>query len=269
MKGFNLASMGQTSQAGQGVGNSSTLASSQANQFCSRTSFSMLNEQENCKEGGAASAGVKGEQKQSPMVKLARLARLAGAKKSNKNKWGNLIDAARSAKGVARIWNRSRSDDSVSSEGSITSHQVEDKLGSGIRQEKQKKTERSTTHPHSIINVTENELPEVLEESGIDGELSGRMATMDPIKTNTDEADLSRTIRCFSRGCDSSIDHVTLILDSSQPSNATPHYTVSALPLLLSASMQHDTADSDQTSHRSRTTELTNRALRDAFLMTP
>jgi len=49
------------------------------------------------------------------------MARLAGAKKAELKKgWGNLIEAAKSAKGVGRMWtrSRSRSEDSVSSDGS-------------------------------------------------------------------------------------------------------------------------------------------------------
>jgi len=61
-----------------------------------------------------------------------------------------------------------------------------------------------------MVHVTENELPEVLEESGIDYELSGRMC-MESIK-NTHSPISS--IRQFRRACSEPADQVTLILEA-------------------------------------------------------
>ena len=47
----------------------------------------------------------------SSITKLAQLARLAGKQKvleAKKNRWDNLIEAAKSTRGVGRMWNRSR-----------------------------------------------------------------------------------------------------------------------------------------------------------------
>lgn len=63
---------------------------------------------------------------QSPASKLARIAKLAGNKKVNsKHRWGSLVEAARAAK-VSRIWggNRSKSEDSVTSDGSYGVHPI-------------------------------------------------------------------------------------------------------------------------------------------------
>lgn len=112
MKGFNLASVG----VGAGGGSQSGLACSTPSlagssmiptsaAACSRASMQTLNET-------AIQGGVKSSNPllRSPMTKLAQLARLAGAKKTDsKKKWGNLIEAAKSARGVGRMWARSRS----------------------------------------------------------------------------------------------------------------------------------------------------------------
>jgi hypothetical protein len=270
MKGFNLASMGQPPATGQTFSNSSIhgLAGGvpgPGNPISTRTSISTLNEQEMSSGGGKGSRTS--HQKNSPMAKLARLARLAGAKKSNKNKWGNLIEAARSAKGVARIWNRSRSDDSVSSEGSTASHPTDDMNGSRRRE---RYAAGGATRPgsHSRVNVTENELPEVLEESGIDYELSGRMGMMEG--GNAGDTTIS-SVRCFRRARSEPADHVTLILESSQLGDGSenaeaPSHIVSAVPVLMSSTPWRSNSDSN-TSPGGRSCNESSRSLRDTYLM--
>lgn len=176
MKGFNLASVGGTATTGGQAGSISSLVGTTgahpATSSGPRSSVHTLNENFS---GSSPCPSTHQPGVRSPVTRLAQLARLAGAKKvDSKKKWGNLIDAARSAKAV-RMWprSRSRSEDSVSSEcsGSQPHIPVPDESAPSGRFKS-----RST---HSHVQITENELPEVLEETSIDWELSGRMG-IDP-----------------------------------------------------------------------------------------
>lgn len=219
MKGFNLANVGGS--AGQPGLTSSTpsLAGSTAipalANASSRTSMQTLNE-----TNALATVVATGQSNnrgnplmRSPITKLAQLARLAGAKKADsKKKWGNLIEAAKSAKGVGRMWarSRSRSEDSVSSDGSGgTAAQTPVNTEGFSRRDKY--TKSRTGHP--VVHVTENELPEVLEESGIDYELSGRMG----IETVNGSHSPTFSLRHFRRACSEPADQITLILEAESP----------------------------------------------------
>ena len=218
MKGFNLANVGGSAGSQPGLtcstpslAGSSTIPVVLGN-ACSRASMQTLNETNELAPTASQSLN-KGNAMRSPITKLAQLARLAGAKKADsKKRWGNLIEAAKSAKGVSRMWtrSRSRSEDSVSSDGSGgTAAQAQDDVDSITRRDKF--TKSRTGYP--VVHVTENELPavlaEVLEESGIDYELSGRMG-MDSINTHSPISNL----RHFRRACSEPADQVTLILEA-------------------------------------------------------
>lgn len=114
-----------------------------------------------------------------------------------KKKWGNLIDAARSAKAVGRIWtrNRSRSEDSVGSEGSAAQMQPTEETASTSSA-----WNRVRNRPLGVVHVTENELPEVLEESNIEWELSGRMG-MDSTSNFQSSPLLDTSARHIRRAC--------------------------------------------------------------------
>lgn len=189
MKGFNLATVGGGGAAGGGItGSQSALACSTPSlagstmiptsaAACSRASMQTLNETSPLPAGVGKSSNPL---LRSPITKLAQLARLAGAKKADsKRKWGNLIEAAKSARGVGRMWarSRSRSEDSVSSDGSGHQGDPDTMSRSGGSQKSKTKTCRTGGYSMGVVHVTENELPEVLEESGIDYELtSGRLS---------------------------------------------------------------------------------------------
>lgn len=128
--------------------------------------------------------------KRSPLTRLAQLARLARAKKmDSKKKWGNLIEAAKTSKGVSKIW--SRSQDSLSSDGSAGSAPATPAVV------------MSAATTRLSINLTENELPEVVEETAFEGELVGRMASA------------TRSPRYFRRTSSEPVsDHVTLVVES-------------------------------------------------------
>lgn len=217
MKGFNLATVGGSAATGtQSALTSSTpsLAGSSVvpvlNNACSRASMQTLNETTNTSATTTVVNSKGNPMLRSPITKLAQLARLAGAKKADsKKKWGNLIEAAKSAKGVGRMWarSRSRSEDSVSSDGSAgTVAQAPDDPTNCSRRDKY--TGSRSGYP--VVHVTENELPEVLEESGIDYELSGRMA-MDST-TSCSHSPIA-SLRRFRRACSEPVDQVTLILE--------------------------------------------------------
>lgn len=228
MKGFNLANVGGNSNSQPGLASStpslagSSLIPALAN-TCSRASMQTLDETSTLAAATVdeAHSNIKGNPLlRSPITKLAQLARLAGAKKADsKKKWGNLIEAAKSAKGVSRMWtrSRSRSEDSVSSDGSggATAQTVDD---SNTLNRREKYTKSRTGYP--VVHVTENELPEVLEESGIDYELSGRMG-MESVK---DTHSPTTNLRRFRRACSEPADQVTLILEEeSTEKNNTEH----------------------------------------------
>ena len=216
MKGFNLANVaGNTGTQPVGFTSSTqSLCGSTANtalgNACSRTSIQTLNET-NVLSVVTNQSNIKSSpQLRSPITRLAQLARLAGAKKADsKKKWGNLIEAARYAKGVGRMWtrSRSRSEDSVSSDGSGgTTSQVP--IDTEIVDRHDKYTKSRTGYP--IVHVTENELPEVLEESSMDYELSGRLG-MESFK-NAHSPILNS--RQFRRASSEPADQVTLILEA-------------------------------------------------------
>ena len=242
MKGFNLATVGGGGGGGAAgsIGSQTGLACSTPSlagstylptsaAACSRASMQTLNETSPVHSSagkGSASPSVR-----SPITKLAQLARLAGKQKvldAKKNRWGNLIEAAKSARGVGRMWNRSRSrsEDSVSSDGSGQQQQAAaataegDQISNSSRKEKSRVRAR-TSYPLGVVHVTENELPEVLEgeESGIDYELSGRMGIESINNTHSPSVNLRR----FRRACSEPADQVTLILESklSLPLEAT------------------------------------------------
>lgn len=177
MKGFNLASVGGTAASGGLAGSISSLiaATGVLPPTGPRSSIHTLNE--NLSASSPCSFNHQSGAR-SPVTRLAQLARIAGAKKvDSKKKWGNLIEAARSAKAV-RMWprSRSRSEDSVNSDCGGNPSQVpvpEESTPSG------RFKNRSTLLSHGHVQITENELPEVLEETSIDWELSGRMG-IDP-----------------------------------------------------------------------------------------
>lgn len=188
MKGFNLATVGGGAAGGGITGSQSALACSTPSlagstmiptsaAACSRASMQTLNETSPIPSGGGKSSNPL---LRSPITKLAQLARLAGAKKADsKRKWGNLIEAAKSARGVGRMWarSRSRSEDSVSSDGSGHQGDPDTMSRSGGSQKSKTKASRTGGYSMGVVHVTENELPEVLEESGIDYELtSGRLS---------------------------------------------------------------------------------------------
>lgn len=218
MKGFNLANVGGGTGSQPGLTSStpslagSTMIPALGN-ACSRASMQTLNETNvltsTTVSVAASQPHSKGNPMRSPITKLAQLARLAGAKKADsKKRWGNLIEAAKSAKGVGRMWtrSRSRSEDSVSSDGSGgTPAQAPDDDSINRRD---KYTKSRTGYP--VVHVTENELPEVLEESGIDYELSGRMG-MEAI--NSAHSPIN-SLRHFRRACSEPADQVTLILEA-------------------------------------------------------
>jgi len=189
MKGFNLASVGGAGATGATAGLGGSISSLVAATGIlpgansgPRSSIHTLNETF-CGSSPCPSTHQPGLR--SPVTKLAQLARLAGARKvDSKKKWGNLIEAARSAKAV-RMWprSRSRSEDSVNSDcgGNQPQPPVPDESAAGGRFKN-----RSVLLTHGQVQITENELPEVLEETSIDWELSGRMG-IDPNwdKTNS------------------------------------------------------------------------------------
>lgn len=222
MKGFNLATVGGSmgSQPGLTSSTPSLAGSSMApvlGNTCSRASMQTLNETNVLATVvGSGSQHSKGNPLlRSPITKLAQLARLAGAKKADsKKKWGNLIEAAKSAKGVGRMWtrSRSRSEDSVSSDGSGGTAAATDDPANSNRHRAEKYSTKSSRTGYPVVHVTENELPEVLEESGIDYELSGRMG-MDSV-TNTHSPIAS--LRRFRRACSEPVDQVTLILEDEE-----------------------------------------------------
>lgn len=240
MKGFNLATVGGAGSIGSQTGLASSTPSLAGSTYlptsaaaCSRTSMQTLDETSpvhSSTGGGAISKATGGSPAvRSPITKLAQLARLAGKQKvldSKKNRWGNLIEAAKSARGVSRMWtrSRSRSEDSVSSSEGSNQQQPGappaegDLMRSSSRRDKTHVRAR-TSYPLGVVHVTENELPEVLEESGIDYELSGRMG-MDSIN-NTHSPNVN--LRRFRRACSEPADQVTLILESklSLPLEAT------------------------------------------------
>ncbi|KAK4012303.1 hypothetical protein OUZ56_021403 [Daphnia magna] len=219
MKGFNLANVGGSAgQPGLTSSTPSLAGSSTAPALVnasSRTSMQTLNE-----TNALATIVATGQSNhrgnpllRSPITKLAQLARLAGAKKADsKKKWGNLIEAAKSAKGVGRMWarSRSRSEDSVSSDGSGgTAAQTPVNTEGFNRREKFLRSR--TGHP--VVHVTENELPEVLEESCIDYELSGRMG----IETVNGSHSPTFSNPHFRRACSEPADQITLILEAESP----------------------------------------------------
>lgn len=219
MKGFNLANVGGSAgQPGLTSSTPSLAGSSTAPALVnasSRTSMQTLNE-----TNALATIVATGQSNhrgnpllRSPITKLAQLARLAGAKKADsKKKWGNLIEAAKSAKGVGRMWarSRSRSEDSVSSDGSGgTAAQTPVNTEGFNRREKFLRSR--TGHP--VVHVTENELPEVLEESCIDYELSGRMG----IETVNGSHSPTFGNPHFRRACSEPADQITLILEAESP----------------------------------------------------
>lgn len=226
MKGFNLATVGGAaagSQTGLACSTPSLAGSSiiptSAN-ACSRASMQTLDE-----TGVSSSPASQLPSKsnvRSPITKLAQLARLAGSKKTeSKKKWGNLIEAAKSAKGVGRnLWarSRSRSEDSVSSDGSGgagAAAQGGDEISNSSRREKYNKTRAS--FPVGVVHVTENELPEVTEESGIDYELSGRMGMDHMDSVNITQVNSTTNFQRFRRACSEPADQVTLVLETTRP----------------------------------------------------
>ncbi|XP_046645233.1 transient receptor potential-gamma protein-like isoform X2 [Daphnia pulicaria] len=255
MKGFNLANVGGNAGTQPSGLTSSTpsLAASTMNpafgNTCPRTSMQTLNET-NVLAVVATQSNNKGNPlMRSPITKLAQLARLAGAKKADsKKRWGNLIEAAKSAKGVGRMWtrSRSRSEDSVSSDGSGGTSSLAP-IDTECFNRTDKYTKSRTGYP--MVHVTENELPEVLEESGIDYELSGRMC-MDSI--NNTHSPIS-SIHQFRRACSEPADQVTLILEAESLTVENNDYegnkTASCPPLVNTANAIQSSGGFDESSN--------------------
>ena len=111
---------------------------------------------------------------------------------------------------------RSRSEDSVSSDGSGgTAAQGPDEVSNSSRREKYIKTKGA--FPVGVVHVTENELPEVTEESGIDYELSGRMG-MVTSPVNITQVNSTTNFQRFRRACSEPADQpVTLVLETTRP----------------------------------------------------
>lgn len=253
MKGFNLATVGGSAGSQPGLAASTPSLTgcntvSALGNACSRTSMQTLNETTGSVLCGTNNTGTVGPASlnkgnpllRSPITKLAQLARLAGAKKADsKKKWGNLIEAARSAKGVGRMWtrSRSRSEDSVSSDGSGgAALQVNDDGISNMNR-REKYTKPRSGYP--VVHLTENELPEVLEESGFDYELSGRMGMDSVSNLNSPISSLRR----FRRACSEPVDQVTLIVEeeySSKDQTKTETYPCSRINLASSPNQMPD-----------------------------
>lgn len=96
----------------------------------------------------------------SPASKLARIAKLAGNKKVNsKHKWGSLVEAARAAR-VSRIWggNRSKSEDSVTSDGSFGVHpSAQEDMASHYERLAKSRVEARTSVNSTEVNFVEEE----------------------------------------------------------------------------------------------------------------
>ena len=235
MKGFNLASVGGTSPSVGLTGSVASLAGSSAvpmlTNSCPRTSIQTLNENA-C--GSPSNPTVR-----SPVTKLAHLARLAGARKVDpKKKWGNLIDAARSAKAVGRIWarSRSRSEDSVASECGASQIQAAEETTSTSNA--WTRARNRSFHPHGVVHVTENELPEVLEESNIEWELSGRMG-MDSTNSFHSSSLLDTSARHVRRARSEPVAKDTPASNFPDDSNQCQPYTDGPLLIPVTASATH------------------------------
>ena len=247
MKGFNLASFGQSSENLFNqliVGTTSTPLLGKEN-LSSRTNISTINERDILSENAMASFGTKGNSiKRSSVSKLSQLAHLTGTKKENK--WGNLVEAAKSAR-VIRIWNRSRSEDSVSSQESARSNQKNDSKRSSL----EKYDTNRFYQPRSIVNVTENELPETLEEKGMDTEIKGRMG-INPIINRFSPSSVQR--RNLQRSDSEPADALTLKFSLTKNWPATTSSLITGADLFPTKSCNQCTQDIEVFDSGSNTT---------------